>query len=108
MSQLNFIILKEKNIETRDAFVPINQQKILVDKYDNYWVLNSSGGELLKFNSSNKFVCAYTYDMGSNNRVYLAHTIATDSKGRIFIKKYTPIYIFGTQFCVFRIKITRE
>ena len=25
--------LKEKNIETRDAFVPINQQKILVDKY---------------------------------------------------------------------------
>ncbi len=25
--------LKEQNIETRDAFVPINQQKILVDKY---------------------------------------------------------------------------
>ena len=25
--------LKEKNIDTRDAFVPINQQKILVDKY---------------------------------------------------------------------------
>ena len=25
--------LKEKNIETRDAFVPINKQKILVDKY---------------------------------------------------------------------------
>lgn len=25
--------LKEKNIETRDAFVPINQQKILIDKY---------------------------------------------------------------------------
>ena len=26
--------LKEKNIDTRDAFVPINQQKILVDKYN--------------------------------------------------------------------------
>ena len=25
--------LKEKNIDTRDAFVPINQQKILIDKY---------------------------------------------------------------------------
>ena len=25
--------LKEKNIDTRDAFVPINQQKILNDKY---------------------------------------------------------------------------
>ena len=25
--------LKDKNIDTRDAFVPINQQKILVDKY---------------------------------------------------------------------------
>lgn len=26
-------ILKDKNIDTRDAFVPINQQKILIDKY---------------------------------------------------------------------------
>lgn len=26
--------LKEKNIDTRDAFVPINQQKILIDKYN--------------------------------------------------------------------------
>ena len=25
--------LKEKNIDTRDAFVPINKQKILIDKY---------------------------------------------------------------------------
>ena len=25
--------LKEKNIDTRDAFVPINQQQILIDKY---------------------------------------------------------------------------
>ena len=24
---------KEKNIDTRDAFVPINKQKILIDKY---------------------------------------------------------------------------
>ena len=26
-------MLKEKNIDTRDAFVPINKQKILIDKY---------------------------------------------------------------------------
>ena len=26
--------LKEKNIDTRDAFIPINQQKILIDKYN--------------------------------------------------------------------------
>ena len=25
--------LKDNNIDTRDAFVPINQQKILIDKY---------------------------------------------------------------------------
>ena len=25
--------LKEKNIETRNAFVPINQQKVLIKKY---------------------------------------------------------------------------
>ena len=25
--------LKEKNIDTRDAFVPINKQKILIEKY---------------------------------------------------------------------------
>ena len=25
--------LKKKNIDTRDAFVPINKQKILIDKY---------------------------------------------------------------------------
>ena len=25
--------LKEKNIDTRDAFVPINQQQVLIDKY---------------------------------------------------------------------------
>ena len=28
--------LKEQNIDTRDAFVPINQQKILVDKYKKF------------------------------------------------------------------------
>jgi len=28
--------LKEKNIDTRDAFVPINKQKILVDKYKKF------------------------------------------------------------------------
>ena len=28
--------LKEKNIDTRDAFVPINQQRILVDKYKKF------------------------------------------------------------------------
>ena len=28
--------LKEKNIDTRDAFVPINQQKILIDKYQMF------------------------------------------------------------------------
>ena len=31
-----------------------NPSKILVDKYDNYWVLNRSASELLKFNSSKK------------------------------------------------------
>ena len=25
--------LKEKNIDTRDAFVPINKQQVLIDKY---------------------------------------------------------------------------
>ena len=29
-------VLKENNIDTRDAFVPINMQQVLIDKYKKF------------------------------------------------------------------------
>ena len=69
--------------------------KLIVDKNDNYWVLNKGRfeqGEILKFNSSNQFVCSYSYDIAY--RPQIIDGMATDSKGRIFLKQYLyPSYL---------------
>ncbi len=67
--------------------------KIVIDKYDNYWVLNRQGQELFKYNSSHNLECVYTYNMDGYTYNYMAHTMATDSKGRIFIRKYSYPHI---------------
>ena len=74
-----------RNSQRHYLYTPM---KLLVDKNDNYWVLNKGRyepGEILKFNSSNQFVCSYSYNM---SRADVVDSIATDSKGRIFIKQY--------------------
>ena len=67
--------------------------KIVIDRYDNYWLLNRQGQELFKYDSNHNLACIYTYNISGGTYNYMAHGMATDSKGRIFIKKYTGPHI---------------